>query len=161
MPLPHTPKTDWTAADGVADADLNQIGANLIHLEQHEDKTTAPVHGSASAKTAGRLVHRDANGRARVEDPAHDDDIVNLKTHNAHATSTANPHTVTKTQVGLTNVDNVKQMPIAGGTFTGRAIAHSPDTDYTTKQIRNIFFSTAAPTAGDGENGDLWVRYEV
>lgn len=37
----------------------------------------------------------------------------------SHSTKTDNPHNVTKSQVNLDNVDNVKQMPIAGGTFTG------------------------------------------
>jgi len=51
------------------------------------------------------------------------------------------------------------KMPIAGGTFTGKAYAQA-NTDYTTGQIRNVFFSTAAPVA-EGGNGDLWVRYEA
>ena len=37
----------------------------------------------------------------------------------AHSGNTSNPHTVTKAQVGLGNVDDVQQMPIAGGTFAG------------------------------------------
>jgi len=63
----------------------------------------------------------------------------------------------TKGDVGLGNVDNVKQMPIAGGTFTGIATAQS-NTSYTTKQIRNITLSTNNPSGGG--NGDIWIKYE-
>jgi len=65
-------------------------------------------------------------------------------------------HTHTKSEVGLGNVDNVKQMPISGGTFTGKAYAQS-NTDYTTAQIRNIVLSTSDPSGGN--NGDIWIKY--
>lgn len=34
MGLPHTPKTDWAAADGVTEANLNQIGGNINYLDR-------------------------------------------------------------------------------------------------------------------------------
>ena len=40
-----------------------------------------------------------------------------------HSADNGNPHGVTKEQVGLGEVTNVKQMPISGGTFTGEATA--------------------------------------
>lgn len=66
--------------------------------------------------------------------------------------------TLSKSDVGLGNVDNVKQMPIAGGTFTGIAKAQN-NTSYTTKQIRNITLSTANPSGGS--NGDIWIKYKA
>ena len=63
---------------------------------------------------------------------------------------------VTKADVGLGNVTNDAQMPIAGGTFTGVAVAQN-NTSYTTKQLRNITLSTAAPSGGS--NGDVWIKY--
>lgn len=71
--------------------------------------------------------------------------------------SGTNPHGTTKTDVGLGNVDNVKQMPIAGGTFTGSVTAQN-NTSYTTKQLRNITLSTSAPSGG--ANGDVWIQYK-
>lgn len=62
----------------------------------------------------------------------------------------------TSTAVGLGNVDNVKQMPIAGGMFTGIATAH-PNTSYTVAQLRNVVFSTSDPVGGS--NGDIWIKY--
>jgi len=152
------PKVDWDAIDGVADTDLNEIGANLTYLKAHVDATTG-VHGAVSAATPSTLMIRDANGRAQVAAPSVADDIAIKATVDAHAVRNDNPHGVTKAQVSLDNVTNVQQMPIAGGTFTGKAYAQS-NTNYTTGQIRNIFFSTAAPTT-EGNNGDLWVRYET
>lgn len=39
-----------------------------------------------------------------------------------HTGSTSNPHSVTKSQVGLSNVTNDAQLPLAGGTLTGALI---------------------------------------
>ncbi len=74
----------------------------------------------------------------------------------SHAGSASNPHSVTKSQVGLANVDNAKQMPIVGGTFTGVAVAQS-NTSYTTRQLRNVVLSTIDPSGGS--NGDIWIKY--
>lgn len=77
---------------------------------------------------------------------------------NNHINNKNNPHNVTKSQVGLGNVDNVKQMPISGGTFTGIATAHS-NTSYTTRQVRNIILSTANPNVSAMQDGDIWIKY--
>ena len=50
-------------------------------------------------------------------------------------------------------------LPKAGGTMTGKLIAQS-NTDYATKQVRNVVCSTAGPKSSDGANGDLWAVYE-
>ncbi len=73
-----------------------------------------------------------------------------------HAESDINPHNVKKGQVGLSDVDNVKQMPLSGGTFTGKVVAHS-NTEYAVKQIRNIVLSSSDPSGGG--NGDIWIKY--
>lgn len=62
----------------------------------------------------------------------------------------------TAADVGLGNVANVAQMPLAGGTFTGPAVAQT-NTAYTTAQLRNVILSTADPSGGN--NGDIWVKY--
>ena len=46
----------------------------------------------------------------------------------------------------------------SGGTLTGIVAAQS-NTDYTTKQIRNVILSTSEPTSSDGANGDIWIKY--
>nr|DAE27324.1 MAG TPA: hypothetical protein [virus sp. ct8MV80] len=49
-------------------------------------------------------------------------------------------------------------LPKSGGTLTGIVAAQS-NTDYTTKQIRNVILSTSEPTSSDGANGDIWIKY--
>ena len=51
--------------------------------------------------------------------------------------------TISKSDLSLGNVDNVKQMPIAGGTFTGNAIAYSSNRNTSGGTIRNIVFVTS------------------
>lgn len=46
----------------------------------------------------------------------------------------------------------------SGGTMTGALVAQT-NTNYDTRQVRNVIISTAAPTASNGSNGDIWVRY--
>jgi hypothetical protein len=76
-------------------------------------------------------------------------------TFEAHKAETAtNAHL--PLNVGLGNVNNVKQLPIAGGTMTGVLTAQN-NTSYTTKQVRNITLSTA--DASGGGNGDIWLKY--
>ena len=58
-----------------------------------------------------------------------------LEAGKAHRANVSNPHAVTKSQVGLGNVTNDKQMPIAGGTFTGNVKAY--ETARTTRGLFN------------------------
>lgn len=46
----------------------------------------------------------------------------------------------------------------SGGTLTGALVAQS-NTNYTTKQVRNVILSTSEPTSSDGANGDIWIKY--
>jgi RNase P/RNase MRP subunit p29 len=154
------PKTDWASPDGVSYIHLNNIGENLVVLKAHVDATTG-VHGAVSTATVNTLVIRDADGRAKVAAPAAVDDIAILSTVTAHSTRTDNPHSTTKTHVGLGSVANVEQMPKAGGTFIGQAIGLSPDTDYTKAMLRNIKLVTSVPAVEDLENGEIAFVYEV
>lgn len=70
--------------------------------------------------------------------------------------------TVSATQSDITtaknDISNLKtnKMDISGGTMTGALIAQN-NTNYTTKQIRNIFISTSDPSGG--ASGDIWIKY--
>lgn len=48
----------------------------------------------------------------------------------------------------------------SGGTMTGALVAQT-NTNYGTRQVRNVIISTAAPTASNGSNGDIWVKYKA
>ena len=66
------------------------------------------------------------------------------------------------TATGLASVNSnvsalkTNKMDISGGTMTGALIAQN-NTNYTTKQVRNIFISTSGPSGGS--NGDIWIKY--
>lgn len=64
--------------------------------------------------------------------------------------------TLAKADVGLGNVTNDAQLPIAGGTMTGILYPQN-NTSYTTGQARRIVLSTADPSGGG--NGDVWIKY--
>ena len=62
---------------------------------------------------------------------------------------------ITNLQTDVTNLKTSK-MNISGGTMTGALVAQN-NTNYTTKQVRNIIISTEDPSGGD--NGDIWIKY--
>ena len=100
-----------------------------------------PTHMTEGSRIGDKLIESVVGSQAKVD---------------AHANSKSNPHNVTKEQVGLLNVDNVKQMPSTGGSFTGITTAAS-NTSYTVGQLRNVFLSTVNPTGG--QDGDIWIKY--
>jgi len=48
---------------------------------------------------------------------------------------------------------------ITTGTFPAIVAAVS-NKNYTTRQIRNIYLSTSAPSSSSGQDGDVWFQYE-
>ena len=154
------PKTDWDSADGVGAGDLNEIGENLLVLKTHADATTG-IHGAVSAPTASKFVIRDASGRAQFAAPNAAGDAAILSTVTDHTGEVDNPHSTSKTHVGLGSVTNVEQVAVGGDTMEGALVGYFPDTDYTVAMMRNIKLLTAVPDAGDLENGEIAFVYEV
>lgn len=139
--VPWTDKKDWVSPENPGDlveADhVNQLYAEVNAIGQDV--------GSHKSEKATQTEY----GHIRLADiPASPVTSVAGKTGEV---------TLTKSDVGLGNVDNAKQMPIAGGTFTGQAKAQN-NTAYTTFQIRNIVLSTGNPSGGG--NGDIWLKYQ-
>ena len=83
----------------------------------------AQVKGLASGTTSGHLVAFGADGYT-VADSGHASSDFEPANSNiqAHIASTSNPHSTTKAQVGLSNVTNDAQVPLAGGTMTGALV---------------------------------------
>jgi len=152
-----TPKTDWVPADGVADTHLNAIGNNLLYIKtDHMDLTTG-IHGAVSTATEDKLIIRDAAGRAKVVAPSAIDDIAIKQTVDDEGTARASADSAIV--ASITALGTGPFLPLAGGTMTGGAVGHV-GTDYTTARFRNILCGTAVPTT-EGNNGDVYVRYEV
>jgi hypothetical protein len=121
----------------------NDAQATLTNFNAHTGNTT-DAHGAVSTATASKIIIRDGAGRAKVVAGSASDDIANVSN-------------ITKTAVGLANVTNDAQMPIAGGTFTGAAKAQS-NTNYGTEQLRSVIISTS-DASGAAANGTVWVKY--
>jgi hypothetical protein len=80
----------------------------------------------------------------------------------SHIGSTVNPHSVTKAQVGLTNVTDDVQVKLAGGQILTGTLTAQNNTSYTTKQIHNIFEVDDTTEVGDYPttgNGDIILFY--
>lgn len=152
------PKTDWTAADGVADTHLNAIGENLLYIKvSHMDLTTG-IHGAVSLPTASTLLIRDAYGRAQVVAPSAAQDIAIKQTVDDEGTARAAADSALQSQI--TAMGTGPFLPIAGGTMTGKLYAQA-NTDYTTCQVRNIKLMTTVPTVADLAVGEVAFVYEV
>ena len=104
--------------------------------------------------------------------------VVNVNSNNldGHVASTSNPHSVTKTQVGLGNADNTSDVNkpvstaqqtaldlkanIASPTFTGVPAGPTASPGTNTTQLATTAFVTAAAgasTVADGDKGDITV----
>jgi len=53
---------------------------------------------------------------------------------------------------------DIGALPIAGGTMTGALVAQT-NTNYTTKQMRNVIMSTSDAVLGSMADGDIWIKY--
>ena len=72
-------------------------------------------------------------------------------------TSQAVMHEANGNQTTLATLIEQKA-PLHNPEFTGAATV-AAGSDYTVGKLRNIYFSTTAPTANQGENGDIWIVY--
>lgn len=64
----------------------------------------------------------------------------------------------TNISVLQTTVNNLQSNKLDkfGGTMTGALVAQT-NSNYTTRQVRNVIISTANPSGGS--DGDIWIRY--
>ncbi len=64
------------------------------------------------------------------------------------------------TSVNEINQNLQNKLDKSGGTMAGPLVAKA-DSAEPVAQIRNIILSTSDPTASDGSNGDIWIKYEA
>ena len=138
-------------------SDLNEIGDNLAHLRTHELATTG-IHGAVSIATASKILIRDAAGRAQVAAPSAAGDIAIKATVTTEATARAVADGLLADDISDLGDDKVD---VAGDMMTGPLVGDFPDTSYTTAMLRNIKLLTSVPGAGDLENGEIAMVYEV
>ena len=116
--------------------------ANSSHTHDDRYYTESEIDTKLSGKADSSHSH--SNATTSAAGFMSSSDKTNLNTVVTHVSNTENPHGVTKSQVGLGNVTNNKQMPIAGGTFTGNAIAYN--TNRTGYNLRNICVKNSSNT---------------
>ncbi|EHM1384084.1 hypothetical protein KFS98_003571 [Salmonella enterica] len=136
---------DVNARAEIGDADLanNKSIVNVKTLNDVADSkikdhnTQTSVHGAVSSATANRLIIRDANGRAKVADPAADDDIATYKVVRqsnqnlqTHIDDDTNPHPNATSEAALGGKLVIR-------TVTGQIKAADPtaDDDVVTKKF--------------------------
>lgn len=149
--------TEKTKLSGIATGAEVNVPTNIA--QGTRTTTTVPITSStgtgatlsaASTTLAGVMTSTDKTKLDGIATGAQ----VNTVTSVASKTGAV---TLNSSDVGLGNVSNVAQMPIAGGTFTGVATGQA-NTSYTTRQLRNVVLSTADPSGGS--NGDIWLKYK-
>ena len=94
----------------------------------------AKLDGATNLATASKLMIRDANGRAKVANPSDTYDIANKS---------------------YVDTNFVKKN--ADTTMSAKLAAYS-NTDYTTRQVRNIVFWTSGSNPPSTSNGDVLIK---
>jgi len=141
------------------------VAANTAHRssdgKNHSDVVSNNSHrsgsGSDHSDVASNTTHRGSDGKN------HSDVVLN-NTH--RSVVTGNPHVVTKTEIGLSNVDNLQQVPLSQkGSANGVATLDSgskipasqlPASVMEYKGAYNIVTNTPALIDGTGDNGDAY-----
>ena len=155
---------------------IKQIKLDNTIYDLHDANAVHSVNGQApdesgnvsvSAELPDGLVKYNSLSTVEAVTPLNADTLEN---HPASYFATASDMSTLQTNVSTntsniaTNTGNITSLQTSvsnkvsksGDTMTGKLVAQN-NTDYTTKQVRNIFISTADPNGGD--NGDIWIKY--
>ena len=124
---------------------IDQVNSNTLwtQWEAMFNEWFDTVKGTFSGDAIGNLQSQINAVNATAEralDVAYTVDEMAYDTDQAvkeHVGNANNPHSVTKSQVGLGDVKNVEQMPISGGTFTGIVVAQSTNRNPSGGCVRN------------------------
>lgn len=154
-------KVDWSNIKNAP-----TIPSNLNNVVTYDEGGTVDAADPIDADTLGGYSAAYFATKSAVD--ATNSSLSSLQTSvtNAESSITSLQESVASAQSDIgtlqTSAENLSSSKVdkAGGTMNGKLIAQN-NADYTVKQMRNIFISTAAPTASDGANGDIWLKYEA
>jgi len=110
---------------------------NLAATKTHIDATAAGIHGSTSAATASKLMHRDASGRAKVAAPSAAADIARKDTVDTHANEHIR-HSCYAAAAGSANTYIVTLSPVPTAYTAGMAIVVKINIDNTGASTLNL-----------------------
>jgi hypothetical protein len=136
-----TGKSNWYDTPAVTLENCNSHIESGVHTPATSTKAgimaaadKQKLDNAVSSNTASRLMLRDASGRAQVSNPSAAYDIVNK-----------------------TYADGAYIRKDTAGTMAATLTAHS-NSDYTTKQVRNIVFWTSGASPPITSNGDIVIK---
>lgn len=81
-----------------------------------------------------------------------------LTTTNSNVSALDTSVTTLESQLANVNTQINNKVDKSGDTMTGVLVAQT-NTDYATRQVRNVIISTSEPSGG--ASGDLWIKYSV
>lgn len=143
------PNATSSVLGGVKIGSNISISSGTISLTK-ANVTAALGYTPPTTNTTYNVATTSANGLMSSTDKT------NLNTAVTHVSNKSNPHSVTKSQVGLGNVTDDKQMPIAGGTFKGNVWANG--TNRSNCCLRNIDICNSAGTSLISTNSLRFLR---
>nr|DAO16222.1 MAG TPA: hypothetical protein [Bacteriophage sp.] len=79
-----------------------------------------------------------------------------LATTNSNVSTNTSDISTLQSGLSTANANISNKLDKSGGIMTGALVAQS-NTNYTTRQVRNIIISTADPSGG--QSGDIWLKY--
>ena len=129
-------------------------GGTIYEIElANYDITTLAVSNLVSNEKIDLTIAKASDVYTKSEiDTSLGEKVPTSRTVNGHALSS--DVTISKSDIGLDNVTNAKQMPMAGGHFTGNAFAYS--TNRTGECLRNIKVKDAS---GKKEQSTDFIRF--
>ena len=128
----QNPKTDWKAGDVPAAPDLHRIEGNVQELQNTKE---TPAGAQAKAEAAAGAVRAELN---------------------AHLADNTNPHNVTKSQVGLSKVENMSATEIRTATNRSLKVEVVSSSVSETPDAGRIIFDMSQGKFFGG-NGSGWV----
>lgn len=175
----------YTSGLGITITPNNEISIKIVVDNGLSVDADGIKMATVTAITNGAMLSNDKVKLDGIENGAQKNTVTGVKGNN-EATYRVGDVNITKANIGLSNVDNVKQysasnpppypvtsvnaktgkvaltasdvggLPVTGGTMSGVLSAQS-NTSYTTAQVRNIIISTELPSGG--QSGEIWIRY--
>ena len=134
--------SSWEKA-GSSAFEGHQVGEFVLKTDVVDNLTSTATNVPLSA----------AQGKALKDNL----DVIQESTSENSTNITNLTNNITNLTNNITNLTNNK-LDKSGGTLTGALVAQN-NSNYTTKQVRNVILSTSEPTSSDGANGDIWIKY--
>lgn len=146
-------------------------GTTIIDISDTTATEDTIMKGFGAYGANGQWINGKATASADIDDDGnlqwvHDGDIdLNILSNHTHDSSEIEDFQnavdgILEQKGYLTQHQDISgKLDKSGGTMTGALVAQT-NTDYTTRQLRNVIISDSAPATSDGQNGDIWIVYE-